>query len=145
MPQLETLSGSNHPSPQRDRVFAPYLWFSVIAAPLAWAARLLVNYAIAGQRCVGAANVELKTLSHSSFVTMLLIDLLAITVAAIAGYVAYLHWLQTRTDKAGGTHVLVHSGEGRTRFLAMCGMLSSTLFGIAVAMDAIGNALGPPC
>jgi hypothetical protein len=145
MPHQDTLSGSSHPAPQRARTPQTILWLSVIGAPLAWAARLLVNYSIAGQYCIGAADIGQRALAHGRLTTILTIDLVAALVALIAGGIAYQHWLETQSEKGGGAHRLVHSGEGRTRFLAMCGMLTSALFGLAVIIDAIGTSIGPPC
>jgi hypothetical protein len=104
-----------------------------------------VNYSIAGRHCVGAADIGAMAMPNGRVATMLVIDLIATLIAATAGYVAYQHWLETKSEKGGGAHHLVHSGEGRTRFLAMCGMLASGLFGVAVIIDAIGTIVGPPC
>jgi hypothetical protein len=145
MPQDLSISGSAHPAPQRGNTHQGALWFSVVAAPLGWAAHLLVNYSIAGQNCLGAADIDGMARPDGRLTAILLIDLAAILLAIIAGYIAFQRWLDTRTEKGGGAHHLVHSGEGRTRFLAMCGILTSALFGFAVVIDAIGSILGPPC
>lgn len=145
MPQQQSLPRSDHPAPQRENAHQTMLWLSVVGPPLAWAAHLLINYAIAGQHCVGAADVGAIASQHGRVTTMLIIDLLATMLAAATGYLAYHRWLETQSKKGGGAHHLVHSGEGRTRFLALCGMLTSALFGIAVIIDAIGTIVGPPC
>jgi hypothetical protein len=145
MTHEQPISGSDHPAPQRGRTDQTVLWLTVIAAPLAWAARLLINYSIAGQHCLGAADIGERALPHGRLTTILLIDLVAALIAAAAGYAARQRWLETQSEKGGGAHRLVHSGEGRTRFLAMCGMLTSALFGLAIIIDAIGAMIGPPC
>ncbi len=145
MPHELPISGTAHPAPQRERTRQGALWFSVLAAPLGWAAHLLANYSIAGRNCVGAADIGEMARPGGQLTAILLIDLSAALLALAAGYIALQRWLDTRTEKGGGAHHLVHSGEGRRRFLAMCGMLTSTLFGLAVAIDAIGSILGPPC
>ena len=64
---------------------------------------------------------------------------------AHGGYVAFELWKKTWQEKEGDAHRLVQSGEGRTRFLAMCGVLTSVLFGLAVIFDVIGAMVGPAC
>jgi hypothetical protein len=118
---------------------------AVVAAPLAWTAHLLVNYSIAGQHCVGAADIGAMATPDGRVATILVIDLIATLIAATAGYVSHQHWLETQGEKGGGAHRLLHSGEGRTRFLSMCGMLTSGLFGVAIIIDAIGTIVGPTC
>lgn len=145
MPQELPYPASSHPAPRRDSSHEILTWFSIVAAPLAWSARLLVNYTIAGQHCVGAANIGAVAVPDDWITTILLIDLIAVLLAAIAGSIAYRQWGETRSERGGSAHRLVHSGEGRARFLAMCGMLTSALFGVAIIIDAIGTIIGPPC
>lgn len=145
MPNDLPISGSAHPAPQRNKTHQGALWFSVVAAPLAWVAHLLVNYAIAGQECVASAGEASMALASGRVTTMLLIDLAAVLLAGVAGYIAVERWRDTQSETGGGGHHLLHRGEGRTRFLAMCGILTSALFGVAVLIDAIGTVLGPPC
>lgn len=131
MPQALSYPDTNHPAPQREPTRQTLVWLSIVAAPLAWSARLLVNYTIAGQHCTGAANIGAQALPNGRIATILLIDLIAVLLAVIAGSIAYRQWREKRTDSA--------------RFLAMCGMLTSTLFGVAIVIDAIGTIVGPPC
>ena len=145
MPQELPYPASNHPAPRHESSHELLTWFSIVAPPLAWAARLLVNYAIAGQHCTGAADIGAMALPEERIATILLIDILAVVLAFVAGVIAYRRWREPRSERGGGAHHLVHSGEGRARFLAMCGMLTSALFGVAVIIDAIGTIMGPPC
>jgi hypothetical protein len=146
MSQSSTMSGPAHPAPHRER--APYLAlaFGLLSAPIAWVLHLLVNYSIAGQSCIGAAEMDGGTLSsRDALSTIFVVDLGALALAVSAGYVAYELWKKTKDEKAGDAQKLVQAGEGRTRFMAMCGILTSTLFGLAVAVDALGSIVGPPC
>ena len=142
MPQELSYPGSSHSAPHRESSHEILTWFAITAAPLAWVTRLLVNYTIAGQHCVGAANIGALALPDEWIATILLVDLLALLLAAIAGSIAYRQWREMRSENGGSVHHLVHSGEGRARFLAMCGMLTSALFGVAVIIDASGRSWG---
>ncbi|MET1046454.1 MAG: hypothetical protein ABWX70_07090 [Hyphomicrobium sp.] len=145
MPHNLPATGTAHPAPKRDTTNEGVLWFSVFAAPLAWAAHLLVNYTIAGRHCVGAAEIGAIGRPEGQLAVIVSIDIAAALVAIVAGDIAVRRWRETKSEKGGGTQHLVHSGEGRTRFLAMSAMLTSGLFGLAVVIDAIGTILGPPC
>jgi hypothetical protein len=145
MPENPSMTGSDHTAPHRER--APYvaLVFGLVAAPLGWALHLLVNYSIAGQYCAGAALTAATTGSDDTVSTIFLVDLIAVVLAIAGGYIAFEVWEKAKQEKEGGAHRLVQAGEGRTRFLAMCGVLTSLLFGLAVVFDAIGAMVGPPC
>jgi hypothetical protein len=119
------------------------LAFGLFAAPIGWALHLLVNYSIAGQNCVGAVAASAN--ARGAYSVILLIDLAAVILTVVAGLVAYDLWKKTKEEKVGDTHRLVQTGEGRTRFLALCGILTSTLFGLAVIVDVLGIVVGPTC
>lgn len=137
------VSGSAHPAPHRGRASPVALWFAILAPPLAWALRLMINTVIAGQNCAGA---EVRAVHASGRVPiMLAIDLAALSIAIAGGYVAFRCWQQTRAEAGEDTRRLLHLGEGRTRFLALCGLLTSSLFGVAVVVDMLSIILGPPC
>lgn len=144
MSQSPAMPRSAHPAPHRDRASRWVLAFAIAAAPVAWIVRLLVNYSIAGQSCVGAAAMEAPA-SSRALSAIMIINFGALALAIFGGYVAFDLWKQTKHEKDGDVHQLVHSGEGRTRFLAVCGILTDTLFGLAVAVDALGSIVGPPC
>jgi hypothetical protein len=140
-----TIGKTAHPAPHRDR--APYaaLAFILVAPPIAWALRLFINDTIA-RTCVGAGeggpiNGELT----QQLGWILVVDLIALLIAASAAHVAYGLWTRTRDEKTGDVHHLVHRGEGRTRFLAVWGLFSAALLGLATAADAFGAIMGPTC
>jgi hypothetical protein len=145
MSENPSITGSGHPAPQRAR--APYvaLAFGLFAPPIGWVLRLLVNYSIAGQYCAGAAFTAAAPGSDDTLSMIFFVDLIAVVLAIAGGYIAFELWERTRQETEGGAHHLVQSGKGRTRFLAMCGMLTSILFGLAVIFDVIGVMVGPPC
>jgi hypothetical protein len=58
---------------------------------------------------------------------------LAITVAGLL--IAFANFRETRAEKSGGHQKLQEIGEGRTRFLAYCGLCASGIFGLAVTIQ----------
>lgn len=146
MHQGATISGSAHPAPHREKAPLSALAFGLLSAPIAWALHLLINYSIAGQRCIGAvAREDILRGPPGTLAMILLVDIASLALAVSAGYVAFVFWKKTKDEKVGEARALVHAGEGRTRFMAMCGVLTSTLFGFAIAVDALGSIVGPPC
>lgn len=76
--------------------------------------------------------------------------LLAISIAciatAIAGLVtAWRSWQETRQEHPGSSHGLLTRGEGRTRFMAMSGTLTSLLFLIALFFSTAALLTVPLC
>ncbi len=58
---------------------------------------------------------------------------------------AWKSWRATREEEGGEQEELLEVGEGRTRFMALAGMLLSALFGLAVLFNAIPPFLVPAC
>jgi len=145
MSENPSIAGSEHPAPQRARAPCAALAFGLLAAPIGWALHLLVNYSIAGNYCAGTALTAATTGSDDTISAIFLVDLMAVVLAIAGAYIAFELWERTRQETEGSAHHLVQSGEGRTRFLAMCGVLTSILFGLAVIFDVIGVMAGPPC
>lgn len=73
------------------------------------------------------------------------IDVVAIAIGIAAGLVAWRSWHRTRQEAQGGAHTLIDAGEGRTRFLALCGMLASGGFLLALAFASLGLSMVPAC
>jgi hypothetical protein len=68
-----------------------------------------------------------------------------LAVAVLGGLVSLRNWQQTFQELPGSAHRLLDLGEGRTRFMAMGGMLISALFIYALLFGATALWLVPPC
>jgi len=135
----------SHPAPQRDRVGLAALLFGLVAAPLAWDAQLILSASLSGSGCYPHAS-PLAAPSWAGLPPVLLaISLIAASIAIVGGAVSWRSWRRTSQERAGSAHHLLDLGEGRTRFLAMCGLLTSALFLIAVAFGATVLCLVPLC
>jgi hypothetical protein len=70
----------------------------------------------------------------------------AALVAAIVGlWIAARNWSATRRERGGNSTHLIELGEGRTRFLAMCGMLAGAGFVVAILFSSVSLLLSPLC
>jgi hypothetical protein len=134
-----------HPAPMRDRVGLALLLFGIVAAPLAWDAQLLVSVSLSGFACYPHAS-PLATPFWAGLPRVLFaISLASVAVAILGGAVSWRSWRRTCQERDGSAHHLLNLGEGRTRFLAMCGLLTSALFLIALAFGTIVLLLVPLC
>ena len=138
-------AGQPHPSPHRHRVIGAALWFGLAGAPAAWSLQELINVSLAGHACYPQdtplampAFQHLKGLSTG-------VEALAFGVCIVAGAVALVAWRKTRHEKPGDAHQLLGSGDGRTRFMAMAGIMTSSLFALGTALAAINLATILPC
>lgn len=134
-----------HPSPHRHRVLRWALWFGLLGAPLAWSLQELVNVSLAGYACyphdVPLAAPLWPQLSGIS----MWVEAVALVVCIAAGVVAFASWRRSRDERPGDAHQLLGSGDGRTRFMAMAGIMTSVLFLLGTAIATINAAGIPPC
>jgi hypothetical protein len=135
----------SHPAPHRGRVGLLSAAFGLLAAPAAWAAHLLVSYALSSFACF--PNGEPVHAPIWSALRPLLwgIDVVAIAIGIAAGLVAWRSWHRTRHEAQGSAHSLIDAGEGRTRFLALCGLFASGGFVLALAFATVGLLVVPAC
>jgi len=111
MPEASTPVG--HPAPHRHRVALAALLFGLIAAPLAWQVQVLASSAIS---------------VHDWRTALFTIAGVCIATALAGGAVAFVSWRRTFAEFPGSAHHLLDRGQGRARFMAMCGILVSLLF-----------------
>jgi hypothetical protein len=135
-----------HPAPHRDRAELSALAFGLAGAPFAWALQLFVNYGIASRVCFPGAIPQLSAIGTSSaWFTILVVELVALAVSVLAAVISYGSWRATRHEAAGETSHMVEAGEGRTRFLALWGLLTSVGFAIAIMFSLVGLFVVPLC
>ena len=117
-----------HPSPRRDRVSPWAMWFCILGAPVAWSMQQLVNAPLFAHGCY-PKDVPISTpiWTNASSVA-LTVELIAIAVCVVAGLLAWRNWVRTRAEKEGTGHHLIEAGDGRSRFMAMVGLICSGLF-----------------
>jgi hypothetical protein len=138
-------SQTGHPAPQRSRAGLAALLFGIAAAPLAWDAQILFSSALSGFECYPHAAPLAAPLWGGSRALMLAVSLSGVVISSVAGLISWRSWWRTKEERPGSLHHLLELGEGRTRFMAMAGMLTSGLFLIALAFGISVLCLVPPC
>jgi hypothetical protein len=134
-----------HPAPHRHRVGLAALFFGLAAAPTAWNAQLLISVALSAHACY-PRDVPLALPIWSNLWWILLaIGLAGVVVAIVGGLVSFRNWRLTFDEAAGSAHHLLDRGEGRTRFIAMFGILTSFLFALGLLFATAAVFLVPLC
>jgi len=130
-----------HPAPLREAVAPGLLAFAVLAAPVAWSLEVLVNLSVTSPACYPKDHPLTSPMLTGTAAALTSVQI-AVFVLGIAGAIAsVLCWRRTRGEGQGGTNNLVEIGEGRTRFLAMCSIMLSTVFVVAMVFTATAFAM----
>ena len=129
-----------HPAPDRGRTSAASLLFGLGGAALAWSLQLIGTVSLAGAVCsAGDGPAGLSQAADGAQPTLMVINIAALAIAALAFYVAWSAYRSTpgdneATHRTGG---IMDAGEGRTRFLAIWGIWASALFICAIAFNTL--------
>jgi hypothetical protein len=134
-----------HPSPHRHRVALGRLIFGLSAGPAAWSVAWMVSVALAQEACY-PGRLPLATPAFGGVhVALVTLNGLAAAITTAGGVVAYANWRKTRTEHPGPGQRLLEIGEGRARFMAMAGMLTSAGFLVAILFGIPAIVFGPLC
>jgi hypothetical protein len=121
------------------------LIYGLVAAPAAWGVEQVLNATLAQEACFpGTERLTASTIAglHTVQSAVLVIALL---VSASAGWIAMGAWRATRGEHAGGSHTLLSIGEGRSRFMALAGVLTSWGFVVGTLFSVPAVFLVPAC
>lgn len=134
-----------HPAAGRHEVPLGLLWFGLLGAPLAWSLQLLIGYAFSANRCFPGTQLQLHTPTTGINTALVVMTVVALLIAAAAGVTAWRSWKATHHEEGGKEEEALEVGEGRTRFMALSGMLLSVLFGLAVFFSGLSPFVVPAC
>lgn len=131
--------------PGGDRPGVVRLFAGMVLAPLAWALQVLVGYALAASACY-PANLALAqprwphVRGMVGGATLLLWGLLLCGCA-----IAWSNWKATASQSPLAAGRIIQAGDGRRRFMALCGVLVSGLFAVVLLFTSIGILWVPSC
>jgi hypothetical protein len=121
------------PAPEAREYRFLWLLFGVVAAPLAWLGQLMLAYGVTAYVCYPGDHPRELAAGEPLFAVLIVSDLVALAVCACGGWVAWRGWSR------------VVSGEGRNRFLALWGLMSSLWFFAAISFNVIASLIVPLC
>jgi hypothetical protein len=138
---------SPHPAPHADRVGLAEIFFGVLGGPLAWYLQLCSGFALASAPCFrdGVRVAAPLPVLEWTWPAMIAAMLAGVVLSLLAFGVSWRAFRRTQQEAAGGSAQLLDRGAGRTRFLALWGMLLGSAFAVAAAMTAMAFILLPRC
>lgn len=126
----------DHPAPARGTIAGWRLIAAIVLAPLSFSAQVIGSYVVASSLCQDGARPQAY---------LWVMNATAIVVAVVGFMLAVSAWRAARGEKPGGAQAAVDVGEGRTRFLALCGIWGSSIFLLAVLLDLTAIAAFGTC
>lgn len=143
--QADTLLEPKHPAPERAKAGLLSLSFSLVAPPLAWSIQSIAGYAISSHACYPKDTPLILPLFSNLRALLLTVNGAALLIAILGASLAYRNWCATQRETGSDVTQLIQCGEGRTRFLAMCGMLLGAGFLVATLFTSVALLLSPLC
>jgi len=116
----------SHPSPARAEVSPLRLIAGALLAPIGYGAQVVIGYTIGA---VGCAR------QLASWPVLLVVTVVALAAIFAGLAVSIGNFRRTRHEAEGDHARLQDRGEGRTRFLAYCGLCSSGIFASAALVQ----------
>ncbi|MBV8853489.1 MAG: hypothetical protein JOY91_08805 [Sinobacteraceae bacterium] len=138
---------SHHPAPHRERVRPLASAFALLGGPVAWFVLVCAGFAMSSWPCFPMDQPRSAPLDGYGW-TQVLTDILCGAAVAVALAAAFTGWrlLQlTREEMHGDHRHLVDTGAGRTRFLALWGLVAGIGFAVATAITGIALFILPRC
>ncbi len=143
----ESGSLTDHPAPHRDQVSGFESVFGLLGGPGAWFAQLCAGYAMASWPCF--PREEHRFLPEAGFAwtwaAIVAVSLAAVLVSTAAFVVSRRTYIRVQGESRGSHQHLLDVGSGRTRFLALWGMVLGASFAVATAMTLIAFFVLPRC
>lgn len=134
-----------HPSPQRSRLSLYALVFGLAGAPFAALAQISIGAALAGYACRQAELPAQDFIQNHLYLQLLILNLVALALGIAALATAWHSWKTTQHEKSGSADMLLAHGEGRSRFMAMGGLMVSLLFDLAILCNFLSLVFIPAC
>jgi hypothetical protein len=133
---------SHHPAPHRDRVEVWETMLGLAGGPLAWIVQLMAGYAIAAAPCYTGPD---RDAAGQGSLWAIVLYLLCLALALAGGMVSLIVYRRTRGETEHSEDALVEHGHGRTRFLALWGMLLGFGFAGVILVNGIALVGVPAC
>jgi hypothetical protein len=138
-------AGAAHPAPQAGKVSILRLLLMLAGAPIAWAVQIAAGYGAAAYACYPHRTSLGASVLPQLHAVLATLSIAAIAVALLCALLSWRSWRSTRDEFPGDHHQLLEVGEGRTRFMAMCALITSIGFALALLLTTAVLVLVAPC
>jgi len=131
-------TSAEHPSTYRHQVNVWWLLAALAAGPAAWILQLVIGYGVASHLCFPRETPYLSGLPARwapEPAWLIAVNLACLCLAMGGASASYRNWRRTRPAKGGSAETVLEPGEGRTRFVATCGILAGAGFALAILFD----------
>ena len=110
-----------------------FLWllFGACAAPLAWLGQMMLGYGVTATVCYPGDHPVGLSSNGLLFAVLIAFDVIALALCAAGAWVSWSYWRRVL--------------QGRNRFLALWGLMSSLWFFAAILFNAIASVAVLPC
>ena len=137
----------HHPARHRERVLCYESALGLIGGPLAWFLQLCAGYALASWPCFANDDRTLTPLAGYAWTwpAMVLAMLAGVAIALTSFWISWRAFVRVRDESDGDHRHLMEVGAGRTRFLALWGMLLGGGFALATLVTAVAFLVLPRC
>lgn len=139
------MTAATHAAPARHLVGLGALWFGLFGAAAAWSIQELVGYAVIAHACYASWRPLPGSSIGGVWTIALVVSLLTLLVAAAAALTAHRSWRRTRQEHRSAERRQLEAGEGRVRFMALSGLIVSSIFLFNIVMNTIVLFLVPAC
>ena len=138
---------TNHPAPHRDPVSAFESVFGLLGGPAAWFAQLCAGYAMASWPCFPREEHHILPEPDYAWTWAAIVAVSIVAIGVSLGAFAVSRRIYNRVQgECRGSHQhQLNAGSGRTRFLALWGMVLGASFAVATAMTLIAFFVLPRC
>ena len=148
-------TNAGHPAPQRGNVPLWTLWFGFAGAPLGWTMQALANTALASHGCYPQIYPLRAPVTGGLRGILFAVSVGAIGLGVAALAISWSTWRRTRGEhqansghaSRGHSHgtAALETGEGRTRFMALAGVLTSVVFLLVILAHTVAVFVVLPC
>ncbi|KRB86563.1 hypothetical protein ASE00_07695 [Sphingomonas sp. Root710] len=135
---------SHHPAPHADKLAAPLTAFILMAGPLAWLTQLTAGFAMTSWACF-PGDIRWAEPKPGYPLAAVGVSIICALIAAASGLVAWRKFAEVKQEMSGGTRHLADIGHGRTRFVALWGVILGATFTVTILVTLVAFVLVPPC
>ena len=135
---------SHHPARHADKLSSAMAAFMLLTPPLAWLVQLCIGAAATSWSCF-PRDIRLMAPMPGYRLTALLVLLGCALLSAISTIVSLRKLAEVKDEEHGSHRRLADRGMGRTRFIALWGVILGVSFTVATLLHLAAFVLVPPC